>query len=103
MVSLAADGERYLEGQLTAIRGHDAVVQLNAAHTTGGRSGSWLRLTREDHGLRWRDPVDLAEIRLYRHSPRLRLPWGNHHLGRTGTLRRRGSGSPSRERAPRNP
>ena len=89
VVAAASDGRAFLDGRLTAIRGQHAIVRLNHTHAAHGLSGSWLLLKRSGERERWRDPVTLDEVRLFRHSPRLRNPWGNRHIATAATMRRR--------------
>jgi hypothetical protein len=89
VVTIAQDGHAYLEGEVTAFRGRNAVVKLSAPHTSHKLSGRWLRITRDDGDLRWRDPVSLIDVRLYPRSPHLRFPWGNRQLSTSATMRLR--------------
>jgi hypothetical protein len=89
VIELETEGHGHLEGELTAFKGHNAIIKLTSPHTSEALTGQWLRITRGNGHQRWQDPVNIVDVRLYPRSPRLVRPWGNNRLTTRAILRRR--------------
>ena len=76
-----------MPGRVTAIRRRNAIVRLDRPLAADVVSGEWLLLTRDDAGARWRDPVELVDVRLYPQPPSLQSPTRSRQLASRGTMR----------------
>jgi hypothetical protein len=89
VVDFPEDGRAFLQGEVTAFKGRNAIIKLTSPHRSDALSGSWLRVTRGDGLERWHDPASLVDVRLYERPPRLQHPWGNRQLSTSAMMRRR--------------